>query len=203
LVFFQKKEENRLDNLQERWGKPREGYYNFELISLYNSIKSEKELPEQTLNDFDFEEVFSAIDYTYSRVGQQFTFAHLQQEDISRTWLQWFEKVVNSISQNDDSHIELVKYLSRLDKTSDYYFPISFEGSAVKRIEKLWLIRLVQTTTLSSFVLLYFEPYFFFLFLLSIIVSTGIHYWNKWQVDKYQHVIKSGSGVFSVLLKGL
>lgn len=178
--------------LKEQWGKKRNGYANFELIGLYEKFVNEGDfkISSETCNDLDFDEVFSAIDHTSSRVGQQYLYNHIKQGKANQKWLTEFEKVVQLLGKNSELRLRIVTVLDKLNHRSDYYFPLLFQDAPIQRIKYIWVIQLLQTFTFTSFALLFIYPSFFFLFLLSVTLSVGIHYWNKWQVEKYQHILK-------------
>lgn len=196
----QKKRTKRQQSLRGRWGKKRSGYVNLELINLYGEFADPTEytLSEQTVNDLDIDEVFKEIDHTYSRIGQQFLYAHLQKGNAGVEWLSDLEQAIERISTDNVLRTNIIETLDLINETSDYYFPLLFQNASVKTIKHFWVVPAIQLVTLSSFVLLFINPLFFFPFSLSVTASIGLHYWNKWQVAKYQHILKRFSKFFHV-----
>ncbi|MDP5122096.1 MAG: hypothetical protein NWQ46_10910, partial [Spirosomaceae bacterium] len=194
LIRYLRKKNERTTaaRLKERWGKKRTDYANFELVGLYEKFvdQGDSKISPETCNDLDFDEVFSAIDHTSSRVGQQYLYNHIRQGKADQKWLTEFEKVVQFLDGNIELRLKAVTILDKLNHRSDYYFPLLFQDAPIQRIKYIWAIQLLQTFTFTSFALLFIYPSFFFLFLLSVTLSIGVHYWNKWQVEKYQHILK-------------
>lgn len=202
LIRFLRKK-NDLANairLRERWGNKRTDYANFELIGLYEKFVNEGDykISSETCNDLDFNEVFSAIDHTSSQVGQQYLYSHIKQGKADQKWLTEFEKVGQLLAVNDALRLRIMTILDKLNHRSDYYFPLLFQDAPIQQIKHIWAIQLLQTFTLTSFLLLFVYPSFFLLFLLSVTLSIGVHYWNKWQVEKYQHILKRFKKFFDV-----
>ena len=69
-----------MEQLQKQWGHPKKEYFNFDFIGKYRRHSTNEtfhQLSFQTLTDIDFYDLFSFIDRTTSRVGQQVLFDKL------------------------------------------------------------------------------------------------------------------------------
>jgi|GEM_PF-3300752 len=72
----------RLEELKTQWGKPKKEHFPFHLIEQYSNVTDNHtvhELSAQTMADIDFHEVFSFVDRTVSKPGQQFLFYHFSE----------------------------------------------------------------------------------------------------------------------------
>src|SRR5688572_33272550 len=92
-----------LKAMRARWGKPKTEYFHFERIERFAEIvpdRSFHQLSNQTIFDIDFYKIFSFIDRTTSKVGQQFLFRKIKCPGNSIEELQRFNTTVNFFTEN-------------------------------------------------------------------------------------------------------
>lgn len=94
-------------------------FYNFDIISYYHRFKinsaEDITVDDKTVADIDFYEVFKFLDYTKSKVGQQFFFNRLLTLDSRKDFVEQ-EKWITYFSQNKKDKIIIERILSKLDK---------------------------------------------------------------------------------------
>ena len=77
LYNSRKSKKKKLEKLKNSWGQVKMEDRRFEFIELYNKLNKDYDfyqLSEQTIGDIDFYELFSFVDRTTSKIGQQFLF---------------------------------------------------------------------------------------------------------------------------------
>jgi len=98
--------------------------FNFDLIGHYfigrDNSSAFQIVSSQTINDIDFCELFSAIDRTNSKIGQQYLFNKLLTIDTD-THFNEQELIVNYFVENEKTKIETQTLLSKLNKRTAYY----------------------------------------------------------------------------------
>lgn len=170
----------KIKEIRASWGKPKLESFDFDSISKYaESVKNPEfhRLTDQTLDDVDLKGVFTFIDRTTSKVGQQFLFKKLIEptnynKDQSEALIDLFTK---DIPLRESVQLELLK----LNGDGAYYIPNLLED---KLLEKpYWYKFLIQNIyAIVGLLILSFQfPLLTIPFLILVIVNMCIHYWNK------------------------
>ena len=170
----------RMDNIRLAWGKPKSGSFYFDRISKFATLTKDKgfhQLSQQTLDDIDFYGLFSFIDRTSSKIGQQFLFKKVLQPE---------NKIDDTLNTNADLFAsnsglreEIQKELSRLDTSDAYYISSLLQDKLLERPE--WLSFLF-INILIIIVLVTLSPIYPILLIFLIVpvsVNMLLHYWNK------------------------
>ena len=169
-----------MDNIRLAWGKPKSGSFYFDRISKFATLTKDKgfhQLSQQTLDDIDFYGLFSFIDRTSSKIGQQFLFKKVLQPE---------NKIDDTLNTNADLFAsnsglreEIQKELSRLDTSDAYYISSLLQDKLLERPE--WLSFLF-INILIIIVLVTLSPIYPILLIFLIVpvsVNMLLHYWNK------------------------
>jgi DNA mismatch repair ATPase MutS len=185
---FQTVRKNRLQNLRRAWGQAKEENFNFDQIARYAMQAGEKgfhRLSKQTLTDIDLNELFSFIDRTNSRIGQQYLYNKVIHPENDREALLVLNERADFFTDQAGLREEIQVELSRLNNNDAYYI------SSLLR-EKLldppqWL-KYAFVTVLVELVLLILSvkfPVLLVWLIFPVSVNMFIHYWNKGNVLQF------------------
>jgi hypothetical protein len=164
-------------------------------VSLYLNYLIEKNLSGflsgRTMNDLNFEELFEYLDHTTSKVGQQYFYAKLCENNLS-AYSKEHEKITEKFSADADFVLQTEKQLKKLEKR-DAYNIISLFTKKLPGISTFYssVINILRFIPFTCAVLLFaFHLNFcFYLLVLSIIVNFVIHYMNKSVLIPFQYAI--------------
>ena len=182
----------RLENIRERWGNPIEAYRNFKLISSYlTAYSTDANISAETAADLDIDSVFSFIDRTNSRPGQQLLYKRLHCFDVSDNTFGNLELLIEELNKDKDKreHIELK--LAELSNNEAYYLPELFskkQSSLFNPLIEIY-IKISPILVIASIIgLSVTGSQVFFLWLLALLLSnTAVHFLNKKNILKYTH----------------
>jgi hypothetical protein len=182
----------KLANIRERWGRPIESYRNFKLIDSYLfAYGEEANISAETAADLDLDSVFSFIDRTNSRPGQQLLYKRLHCFDLTDDSFNKLERQIEELNKDKGrrEHIELK--LSELSNNDAYYLPELFSKKHKSLFNPLIeiYIKISPILVITSIIALSITgSQVFFLWLLALLLSnTAIHFLNKKNILKYTH----------------
>jgi hypothetical protein len=186
ILFLRYRNDNRkkelLKNLRQQWGLPKNTDFLFSRIEKYDTFTPGEgfhRLSEQTLNDIDFNELFSFIDRTTSSPGQQYLYKKLKHPSASPVSLRQFDSKVSFFSDHSSVREEVQEQLSRLSHRDAYFISSLLQD---KLLEKPWWYRFLKLSAALVIVLLILSLKFPVL-LIFLILPAGLnmllHYWNK------------------------
>jgi len=178
--------------IKERWGKPIEAYRSFKLIGLYlSAYNSEPNISAETAADLDVDSVFSFIDRTNSRPGQQLLYKKLHCFDPAGDSFDNLELQIEKLNKDKDRREQIELKLAELNSNDAYYLPELFS-----KIHKSFFNPLIEIYIKISPVLVIASiaglsitgSQVFFLWLLALLLTnTAIHFLNKKNILAYTH----------------
>lgn len=178
------------ESLYQNWGKQKkETYFNFFVIGKYFNNNAHKEnayhiISKKICLDLDIDAVFEFIDRTSSKIGQQYLYYKLRTIGSLKKLLE-FDNLTSIFEKNKDLSINCQIELSKLNNNNSYYLEELINDKQLDKPKYFWLIVTITLCTLTSFVLVFFIP-FFGLFLIPLIsISMVFHYKNKHSVAYY------------------
>jgi DNA mismatch repair ATPase MutS len=177
-----------LQQLRDEWGEPKEEHRDFDKIGKFAEVSNEKtfhRLSTQTINDVDFHELFSFIDRTTSRVGQQYLYKQVTQPTNSIKELQNLDEKVNLFSKDIQLREKIQLELVKLSGRDSYYISNLLGEQPTKR--PMWY-RFIPLSTLLVISLLALSPWYpvlFIVLLAPITLNVLLHYWNKSNLYQY------------------
>ncbi len=178
-----------IEKLKESFGQFKDDDFQFDWIERYFVNKDNSDsfqvLSDKTCNDLDFEELFMFLDRTTSKVGQQCLYNHLRAIPNNITVKDKKEKLIQKLTEDVDFRINTQLQLKKLNRTEGFYISSLFQEEHQKPPKWFFIIRLLSFTSLTSLLLIPFNPQMFFIFLFTFLVNIGIHYWNKRHLFKY------------------
>jgi len=170
----------RLSELRKRWGRGRnESPHPLNAAYADQTAQTTHHLSEQTQNDVDLPALFSFLDHTTSRVGQQFLYHRLVNIENNANTLQTLNSQANYFSEHREMRERIQLLLQRLDHPNARYIPRLLNRSLFPRPAWLPLARL---DTLLTILLLVTSLFYHLLLLwiwLPLAVNLIIHLRNK------------------------
>ncbi|MFD0976186.1 MutS-related protein [Salinimicrobium gaetbulicola] len=176
--------------LIEDWGKPKnEKYLDFDLIDqFFKNHRSPKNvfqiISDNTWVDLDMNEVFTFLDRTTSKIGQQYLYYKLRTitgiSDLER-----FGKLTEVFKSDHSLRVKCQLELSKLSSNKAYYFEEIFRAQRVEKSDKIWLFRFLSIAAISSIILSFFNPSWFLLLIPIFFINLVFHYKNKASIQLY------------------
>jgi hypothetical protein len=184
---------NRKKRIREKllgeFGNLKVDSFDFEQIESYFRKKEHAEsfqpLSDKTCNDLDFRELFMFIDRTHSKVGQQYLYNRLRTIPLHTSQNAIHERLFEKFSTNSDFRVSVQAKLSKLNEKEAYYIASLFQDETLKPPKWYFVVPLLSFTSLLSFIMVFFNPVYFFILLGLFIVNIVIHFWNKKNLYNY------------------
>lgn len=181
----------RLDAIREKWGKPADIPPNFKQAALYLQADADQaRLPAATMADLDIEQVFTYIDRTNSKPGQQYLYNRLLSRTAVQATINNIDKQVDALPA-DRSALETYQLqLSELSDPNAYYLPELFKAQeSLFSPLVTFYIRVSGIGVITLFVLMLatHSQLYFIVLMLMIMANFVIHYANKRKVAQYTH----------------
>ncbi len=166
--------------------------FDFERIPLLfekkEKTKYHQVIADRTLQDLDFEELFTHIDRTCSKVGQQYLYYVLRTipEDSKRSL--HFEKVINYFDSNLRVKEQVVLELDKLNGHGAYFIQRLIHGKNLVKPSWFWIIPFLSGFSFATLMLSFVYPVYPF-FILILAVNFVIHFWNKNNILSYANTV--------------
>lgn len=188
IVSTQKK----LSEIKTRWGKPVEIQRNFNFISRYfENYQNKNKLSTSTANDLDFEGLFSFIDRTNSKPGQQYLYKKLQHPETGENYFDALEEKIKRLNKDETLREQTELKLVELGNNDAYYLPELFSKEHQSLLSPLteFYIKTSAVIVITLIILLIAVPNQFYLLLLLVMLITNlvIHFRNKRNINNYTH----------------
>lgn len=175
--------------IQDSFLKIKDDTFSFELIEKYfrkkDNSNSLQVISDKTCNDLDFDEFFTFIDRTTSKVGQQYYYNTLRNIPKERVRFALQERLVTELINNPDQRIEIQYQLNKLSSNKAYYITSLIQDEHIKPPKWFFIIRLLSFTSLLSLITISFIPQSAFILIGVLIINIGIHWWNKRNLYEY------------------
>ena len=187
--YFKKQSltKKRIAEIKEQWAKRKDEHLDFNLIASYLTATGGKFAASAA--DLDLDYVFSYLDRTSSKPGQQCLFKQLHSPEISDSYFTSLEKRIKDIN-TDKQQRELVQLkLSELNDSDAYSLPRLFMQNHQSLFAPLvkFYINIAAPVIIGLIVGLFIAPNAGYLMLLFImvIINLGVHYSNKSKMVSY------------------
>ncbi len=184
-MFFKKSKNKK----SQTWGQPKKDEaFDFDFIGYYfkNANKSSvyQTIGDKTINDIDFYELFTYIDRTESRIGQQYLFRQLltinEKPDFKEQ-----ERLIDYFYENEKERATAQALLSKLNKRDAYYVSHLIFDEYVRPPKWMWLIKIFSVLPIIILIFMFVGSKFFFLLVAVLIINIIIHFWNKRNIYIY------------------
>lgn len=185
-----KKLSNLRNEFIDNWGKPKsEKYFRFGLIRKYFDKDESKKnafhiISEREVVDLDIEDLFTYIDRTGSKVGQQYLY-HKLRVIGDREKLLRFDLLSREFDSNSSLRLDCQLQLSKINSNQSFDLESLIDGSHPKRPANIWVAYLLAICALLVLVISLFKPIFILGVLPVLIINWVTHYKNKLNVDLY------------------
>ncbi|QKJ28718.1 hypothetical protein HQ865_02735 [Mucilaginibacter mali] len=186
-----RKRNKRLAAIRENWGKPADHLPNFKQVALYLQADPDQfRLSAATMADLDIEQVFTYIDRTCSKPGQQYLYNRLLSRAAIPANINNIDKQVDALPA-DKSVLETYQLqLAELSDPNAYYLPELFKAQeSLFSPLVTFYIRVSGITVLALFMLMIatHNQLYFIVLMLMVMANFVIHYVNKRKVAQYTH----------------
>lgn len=177
--------------IRAKWGKENKNYRNFNQIRRYLKItQPESFISGETADDLATEDLFSFIDRTNSKPGQQLLFKRLHYF-LSETDFSDQEERINSLCEDDQLRENIELKLSSLNNDDAYYLPELYNGPHQSHFHYL-VEQYIKVSPILVFILIGIiatvpNGAVFLTLLTLLLINTGIHFFNKKYIFKYTH----------------
>lgn len=179
----------KLDEIKDRWGQPYVDHRNFNLVNRYMKISSdENRISPETAIDLDIDDIFSYLDRTNSKPGQQYLYMQLHSLNNN---FHSFEEKIERLCNDPGKRAQIELKLSELNNTDAYYLPELFSKQHSSMFTPLLenYIRISPFVVIGIILSLVFvhNQVILLLFLGFLIMNAIIHYTNKKHIITYTH----------------
>lgn len=198
LIFFGYQANKNKKNKQERirkylnnlWGKESDREYSgvqFERIRKYfDALKRDDFVDDITWNDLGMDNIFKAMNYTQSSIGEDCLYDRLRRMDYSDEELKEFDRIVDYFYKNKDVAIKYLEKFSQIGRTKsisvyDFVHNLTKVGVRSNAVHYLY-----GATLLSAIALIFITPGFGVIATLFTVCVNIIQYYKlKGQVEGY------------------
>ena len=114
---------------KSQWGKAIDKHRLINEISIYNNYKlneNDYQIDDKTWQDLDMDKVFSRVDATVSRIGEQKLYQTLHSLKFNKEELKEFDKRVEYFNENETIRTNVQLILDKLNSPDLYFFPTLF-----------------------------------------------------------------------------
>lgn len=174
--------------IAEEWGKPKNRYFNFDLIIQYAALKTDQSeylLSDKSQVDLDFDLFFQYIDRTSSAVGQQLLYNQMVNQRLGVEQLVKQEEQVQYFDDQVEKRIQCQHILGKLSKSNDYYFPYLMYSELPDKMFPSWIIRLLQWSMAISILLSILYPAAILVVVLLFSINLFLHYILKQRIGNF------------------
>lgn len=182
-MFFSKNKAAVKEQFREAYGKPKSSSFNFpEIERYYRNQASNAGLyiaSDRTWHDLDMDEVFMYLDRTSSKVGQQFLYYLMRTIPANAQRSEHLEQLVQLFADKQELREEVQYLVSGLNKPGASRITSLLQESTLKAPAWFWLVKLLPVLSVLLLLLLPLYPVAFLPLMAVVMVSMGIHYWNK------------------------
>lgn len=191
-MIFNKKNK-KIERIKNSFGKVKADYREFGMIDTFfrnkNNSGAFQILSDRTCNDLDFEELFSFLDRTNSKIGQQYLYNELRTISNNSKNVERNEKIISKLTQDAALRIKVQSDLTALNSFKTYYIASLFQEEHIHPPKYFFLFKLLSVTSVLLLFLLPMYPQLIFALLLVFIINLVIHFWNKKNLFKYLNSI--------------
>jgi hypothetical protein len=183
-----KRKKDLKEKLSNSFGEAKDELFDFGRIEKYfrkkNNSTAFQIISDKTSNDLDLDEVFTFLDRTNSKIGQQYLYNKLRTIPNSSKTLR-DEKIIDRLSKDSESRIALQIQLSKLNNTEAYYITTLFQDEHPKPPKWFFAVRLLSLFAFATLLMTIVSLKAFPLLVVVFAINTWIHIWNKKNLYEY------------------
>jgi len=177
------------EKLSNSFGETKDELFDFGRIEKHfrkkNNSTAFQIISDKTSNDLDLDEVFTFLDRTNSKIGQQYLYNKLRtiQNDSGKTLRD--EKIIDRLSTDSELRIALQIQLSKLNNTEAYYITTLFQNEHPKPPKWFFVVRILSLFAFATLLMTIVSLKAFPLLVVVFAINTWIHIWNKKNLYEY------------------
>lgn len=192
VAIFLNNKKNCIKKLEASWGNIKQDDFNFDLIDNYFRKKKHcsffHRMSDRTMNDIDFKELFSFVDRTQSRIGQQYLFNRLLTINSSHNFTEQ-ESIIHTLASDLNKRLQTQYILSRLSDEKAFYISNLFLDEFVDRPKYHTVVKLLSIISLGVFIASLFIHAYIPILVGLFCLNLAIHHTNKKVIYMYSHSI--------------
>lgn len=189
MNIFNRKKKKRKGELLDSFGRTKSDSFEFPLIERYfdqkEKIANFQVISDRTCNDLDFEELFTFIDRTNSKIGQQYLYNVLRTINYKPDITDKHEEIIDFFTTNPEFRVSVQEQLDKHNKDGAYYITSLFQNEQIKPPGWFFVVRMLSFASLLSLILIFFNTTFILVSVGLFIANLWFHYWNKRQMFQY------------------
>ena len=187
--FFDKRKQKKLlQKIRKAWGNANTGSKDFNLIETFSQLTTTSAfhtLNTQTINDIDIQDLFTFIDKTNSKIGQQYLYNKLITPTNNIEALEKYNEQVNFFTHNEQAREEAQILLQKLNHHNVYYVASLLNENLLEppKWAKLFVL---DTVIVILMLLLSFKfPILLIWLMIPLILNLLLHFLNKENTAKF------------------
>lgn len=169
-----------IEKIRMLWGHPKsKNQFDFIKIGKYADLVKEKyhRLSDQTIQDIDFHKLFTYIDRTTSRIGQQYFYKKVLEPNDKLD--EDHEKLIQLFSSNKSLREEIQLQLIKLDNDNSYHITSLFRNSFLEKPKWLNLLAFDLFIIVALIILSFQYQILLIILIIPFSINMVIHSWNK------------------------
>jgi DNA mismatch repair ATPase MutS len=173
---------------KSQWGKTINKHRPINEISIfYNNVRKDmdKSLDQKTWQDLDMDRVFSRIDATVSKIGEQKLYQILHAQNFNYKDLKELDDIVEYFDKNEIFRTDVQLILDKLSNQDLYFFPVLFTEKIPSKPHYYWIYPLLSFLNLAVIITCLIKPFLIWIIIIMFIASMILHYTNKLKIGSY------------------
>jgi len=201
MFSFKKK---RINYLRSIWGKQIDRFRNLDLIASYHNLLNTKEnesfVDDKTWKDLDFDSIFTKLDRNISGIGQQYLYHLLHKYERNENLLQKRFNLISYLKKDQELREKIQLNLFGLSGVSSYFVAYLILSKSIPNTKYYPLFILTSILTITSFLLITIDGFFFFAALALLLTNLII---NKIFSKKIYEYFTGFSSLNSLLISAI
>ena len=187
-LINKKRQKKQLKNLRAAWGKPNNIGRNYNLIESFAALTTDKpfhQLTPQTIADIDLYEVFTFIDRTNSKPGQQYLFNQLIKPTNNIKLLKQYNEQINYFLENTAARENAQLLLLSLNHHDAYYITNLLDDTLLQK-PKWAVLYIIDSLVVVAMLLLSIQFRVLLLWLMiPLAINIFLYFKNKNYTAKF------------------
>ncbi len=146
-------------------------------------------ISDETYRDLDLDELFTFVDRTVSKVGQQYHYYVFRTIPRTHERCVRFEHLIKIFEDDKDLKESVVWQLSHLNRYEAYHITSLIHDPHIQKPSWFWVIHALSLISIFTMLLSFFVPQLLVLLLFILIANYFVHYWNKDNLFQYSGAI--------------
>lgn len=180
--------------------KPLEKSRNISLINQYVNLSEglQNTVDDRTWKDLELDYIFSFIDRTLTKTGEQYFYRLLQKEQTN-SQRELINCIISHYSNNPDQLSKAAQILRKYEKNSTYSLQSFLHLRRYKRVP--YWIRILSFSSFSFAFGSLFHASFILPFIAILLINTAVHYYLKTKINLFHFEFKNIKALYDNYLK--